>query len=191
MTRQARAALLALLGTAAPLAAQAPVVPSTGISGTLSFDARATLGEFTGTTTRLAGQITGGPGLETIRGWVEAPVDSIRTGNRLRDRDMRRALESDAHPHIRFDLAEIRPSPIQGREMVATLVGRFTIHGTSRDVTLPATLTWGPDGIRLRALLPMDVRDYGITRLSKLLGTLRMHPDIVVRIDLLVSQIPP
>jgi polyisoprenoid-binding protein YceI len=166
-------------------------VPSAGFSGTLSFDARATLGEFTGSTTRLTGQITGGPGLETIRGWVQAPVDSIRTGNGLRDRDMRRVLESDVHPQIRFDLAEIRPSPMQGREMVATLAGRFTIHGVSREVTLPATLTWGPDGIRLRALLPMDVRDYGVTRLSKLLGTLRMHPDIVVRIDLLVSQLPP
>jgi polyisoprenoid-binding protein YceI len=191
VTRQARAALLALLGAAAPLAAQPPVVPSAGFSGTLSFDARATLGEFTGSTTRLTGQITGGPGLETIRGWVQAPVDSIRTGNGLRDRDMRRVLESDVHPQIRFDLAEIRPSPMQGREMVATLAGRFTIHGVSREVTLPATLTWGPDGIRLRALLPMDVRDYGVTRLSKLLGTLRMHPDIVVRIDLLVSQLPP
>lgn len=191
VTRQARAALLALLGAAAPLAAQPPVVPSARFTGTLSFDARATLGDFTGTTTRLAGQITGGPGLETIQGWVAAPVDSIRTGNGLRDRDMRRALESDAHPLIRFDLAEIRSSPMQGPQMVATLVGRFTIHGTSRDVTLPATLTWGPEGIRLRALLAMDVRDYGITRLSKVLGTLRMHPDIVVRIDLRVSQPPP
>ncbi len=184
-------ALLALLGAAAPLAAQPPVVPSARFSGTLSFDARATLGRFTGTTTRLSGQITGGPGLETIRGWVEAPVDSIRTGNGLRDRDMRRALDSGAHPLIRFDLAEVRPSPMQGQEMVATLVGRFTIHGTSRDVSLPATLTWGPDGIRLRALVPMDVRDFGVTRLSKALGTLRMHPDIVVRIELLVSQLPP
>lgn len=180
------AAALLLAGRAA--LAQPAVASSSGFSGSLSFDARATLGNFTGTTVWLEGTITGGPELGMIRGWVETRVDSLRTGNGLRDRDMRRALESDRHPLIRFDLAEVRPSPIQGDTMVVSLVGRFTIHGTTREVTLPATLVWQPAGIHLTALLPMDVRDYGVTRLSKLFGTLRMHPDIVVRIDLVVAQ---
>lgn len=171
--------------------AQRAVAPSAVVTGTLSFDARATLGAFTGTTAWVRGEISGGPDLPAIRGWIETMVDSLTTGNGLRDRDMRRAMESDRHPVIRFDLEEIRPSPMQGDTMIVTLVGRFTIHGTTRPATLPATLTWTTDGIQLTALLPLDVRDYGVTRLSKVFGTLRMHPDIVVRIDLVVAQPPP
>jgi polyisoprenoid-binding protein YceI len=164
------------------------VVPTTAITGTLSFDARATLGAFTGVVTTVRGAITGGPGIETVRGWVVFPVDSLSTDNGLRDRDMRKALDAEQHPEIRFTLREVRPSPIQGNSMVATLVGEFTIHGVTHPVTLPATLTWTAAGIEVSALLGMDVRDYGITRLARFLGAFKMQPDIVIRIDLLVAQ---
>jgi polyisoprenoid-binding protein YceI len=182
---------LATLTTAVPALAQPSVLPAPLLRGTLSFDARATLGDFTGTTASVSGSITGGPSLEEVRGWVEAPVDSLRTGNGLRDRDMRKSLEAGRFSTIRFELDEIRPSPMQGNQMVATLVGRFTIHGVTRTETLPATLTWTPEEIRVEATLAMDVRDYEIGHLSKLLGTLRMHPDIIVRVDLWFAREAP
>jgi len=181
----------AILAIAAPVArAQPAVTPTTRITGTLRFDARATLGPFFGTTTAVSGAITGGPALESVRGWVEFPVDSLATGNGLRDRDMRGALDAEQHPTIRFDLREVRPSPIQDNTMVLSLVGDFTIHGTTKPVSMPATLTWVEGGITVHALLAMDVRDFGITRLSRLLGAFKMQPDIVIRIDLLVAQPP-
>ena len=183
--------VVATLTTALPAVAQPPVLPGPLLRGTLSFDARATLGDFTGTTASFTGAITGGPSLEAVQGWVEAPVDSLRTGNGLRDRDMRKSLEADRFPTIRFDLDEFRPSPMQGNQMVATLVGRFTIHGVTRTETLPATLTWLEDAIRVEATLPMDARDYQIGRLSKLFGTLKMHPDIIVRVDLWFAREAP
>ena len=181
----------AILAVAAPVAqAQPAVTPTTQITGTLRFDARATLGPFSGITQAVTGAITGGPSLELVRGWVEFPVDSLDTDNGLRNRDMRGALDADQHPTIRFDLREVRPSPIQGNTMVLTLVGDFSIHGTTRPVSMPATLTWVEGGITVQALLAMDVRDYGITKLSRLLGAFKMQPDIVIRIDLLVAQPP-
>lgn len=183
--------LVATLTTALPAVAQPPVLPAPLLRGTLGFDARATLGDFTGVTTFVTGAITGGPALEQVRGWVEAPVDSLRTGNGLRDRDMRKSLEADRFRTLRFELDEFRPSPMQDDRMVATLVGRFTIHGVTRTETLPATLTWTPEGIRVEATLAMDVRDYAIGGLAKLLGTLRMHPDIIVRVDLLFAREAP
>jgi len=171
-----------------PAAAQRPVRPTTQVSGTLSFDARATLGRFTGTTATLTGAITGGPGLEAVRGWVAFPADSLRTGNRLRDRDMRASLETARFPIIRFALTAVRPSTPQGDTVVVTLAGDFTIHGVTRAVELPATLTWGPDALRLQALLTLDVRDYQVGKLTKAFGTIRMEPEIVVRIDLRFTQ---
>lgn len=183
--------VVATLTTALPAVAQPPVLPAPLLHGTLSFDARATLGSFTGTTTAISGALSGGPALEQVRGWVEAPVDSLRTGNGLRDRDMRKSLGVDRFSTIRFDLDEFRPSPMQGDRMVATLVGRFTIHGVTRTETLPATVTWTPEGIRVEATHAMDVRDYEVGHLSKMLGTLRMHPDIIVRVDLWFAREAP
>src|SRR5215218_9267025 len=53
-------------------------------SGTLSFDGHATVGDFTGTTKTMAGQITGATDISGVRGWVEAPVQSLKTGDRKR-----------------------------------------------------------------------------------------------------------
>jgi hypothetical protein len=43
----------------------------------LSFEGRASVGDFTGTTTAVTGEMTGGPDLSAVRGWVEAPVTTL------------------------------------------------------------------------------------------------------------------
>src|SRR3954462_13476810 len=50
-------------------------------SGTLSFDGHATAGDFVGTTSTVSGQLTGAPDVTGARGWVEAPVNTLKTGN--------------------------------------------------------------------------------------------------------------
>lgn len=191
MARGLSVVLLLLLALGGPAMAQRSVHPTTRISGTLSFDARATLGRFTGATTVLTGALTGGPDLASITGWVEFPVDSLSTGNRLRDRDMRASLEAARFPVIRFDLTAVRPSATPGDTAVVLLVGAFTIHGVTREVNLPATLVWHQRSVQLQVLYSMDVRDYQVGKLSKVFGTLRMEPEIVVRIDLVVDQSIP
>src|SRR5215204_3292148 len=73
------------------LSAQAPsmrTIPDGVVrSGTLRFDARATAGNFTGTTTSITGQMKGGERAQ-VAGWVEAPVRTLATGNERGDRDL-------------------------------------------------------------------------------------------------------
>jgi hypothetical protein len=71
--------------------------------GTLSFDGKSTLGDFTGTTTTVRGQMRGGATLPEVRGWVEAPVNTLKTGNGTRDRDLIKTMEARL-PTIRFQL---------------------------------------------------------------------------------------
>ena len=58
-------------------------------SGTLSFTGHSTVGDFVGTTTTVSGGVTGNAELANARGWVEAPITTLSTGNGLRDRDLR------------------------------------------------------------------------------------------------------
>ncbi len=160
-------------------------------AGTLAFDAKATLGDFTGTTTAVRGRMTGGATLAEVRGWVEAPVASFRTGNGRRDRDLNKSMESAIFPTIRFELDSVRAGWERGDSAGVTLAGRFTIHGITRAEQVPAVVHRGAAGVHLAATLPMDVRDYQVKGLSKFLGALKMDPAIVVRIDLTFGGAPP
>lgn len=175
-----------VLSLAAELAAQldAPIPAGRVREGTLSFQGHATAGDFTGTTAEISGAMTGGDNLSEVRGWVEAPVGTLVTGNDRRDRDLNKSLESDRFPTIRFDLAGVRPAGGTGDSVAVELLGKLTIHGISRDVTLPGSVRLRGDQVHVRSEFPLNLKDYKVGGLSKMLGMLKMYEDIEVRVDL-------
>jgi polyisoprenoid-binding protein YceI len=178
-------AALATLG-AADLSAQMPrPIPDGAVrEGTLSFNGRATTGAFTGTTTTVRGEMRGGRSLSEVRGWVEAPVSTLVTGNGHRDKDLNKSLQSDVYPTVRFDLTGVTPGTERGDTAGVVLRGRFNIHGVTREAMIPATVVTQPDAIWVRGDTPLSLKDYNIKGLSKLLGAFKMDDKIVVRLDL-------
>ena len=158
------------------------------LKGTLAFDGSATLGAFTGTTSAMKGQLVGAASLAAVSGWVEASTHLLVTGNGKRDRDMYQSLEVEKYPTMRFDLEHIDAGSGQGDSVAVTLHGRVTIHGTAREAAVPGWAWLRLGATRFRGALPMDVRDYGIGGLSKMLGILKMEPKLVVRIDVIFGS---
>jgi polyisoprenoid-binding protein YceI len=171
---------------AGELHAQMPrPIPGAAVrEGRLSFDGRATTGAFTGTTSTVRGETTGGGSLSEVRGWVDTPVSTLVTGNGHRDKDLNKSLESDRYPTIRFDLTGVTPGAERGDTVDVVLQGRFTIHGVTREASIPATVVTQPDAIRVRGATPLNLKDYQIGGLSKALGMLKMDDKIVVHLDL-------
>jgi polyisoprenoid-binding protein YceI len=178
-------AALTMLG-AGDLYAQMPrPIPDAAVrEGTLSFDGRSTTGVFTGTTTTVSGEMSGGGSLSEVRGWVEAPVSTLVTGNGRRDKDLNKSMASDLYPTIRFDLTGVTPGAERGDTADVVLQGRLSIHGVTREASIPATVVTQPDAIRVRGETPLSLKDYQIEGLSKLMGMLKMYDKIVVRLDL-------
>jgi polyisoprenoid-binding protein YceI len=152
-------------------------------SGMLSFDGHATVGDFTGTTSTVAGQITGAPDIRGVRGWVEAPVESLKTGDRKRDKDLNKSMESSKYPNLRFDLNSITAKQSAGDSMPVTLHGTLNIHGVTRRLDLPGTIEFKGETARVRTDFPLNLKEYGIGGLSKMLGILKMHENIEVHVD--------
>jgi len=164
--------------------AQHPIPTATLTRGTLSFDGHASLGDFVGTTDSVRGAMSGGAELTAVRGWVEGSVASLRTGNGKRDRDLRSSMETQTYPTMRFELTGVTPGEVHGDTTAVHLAGRLTLHGVTREVVLPATVVFGPGGeIRLRSDFPVNLKDYSIGGLSKMLGVLKMHENIEVHVD--------
>jgi polyisoprenoid-binding protein YceI len=169
---------------------QAPIPAGRVLSGTLSFDGRATLGNFTGTTTTVSGEVSGGPRLESLRGWVEAPVNTLKTGKGKRDADLNKSMESDKYPVIRYELDSITPQSFVDGQGTVILHGQFMIHGVTRPADLPARVQLGSASARVRADTPLSLRKYHIGGLSKMLGVLRMEDEIEVHLDVAFDLTP-
>ena len=183
LTGHALLMALALVAPARPLYGQRAISAASVVRGSLSFDAKATLGAFTGTTSTLSGEMTAASDVRDVRGWIEAPVATFKTGNGLRDKDMLKAMDADSFPTMRFQLQGVSLQHESGDSAVVSLSGQLTIHGVTREVSVPALVRFGKDGVQVTGSFPLHVRDYGVTRLSKMLGAFKMNPDIVVRLD--------
>lgn len=194
-------AVVVLIAAAPPLASRLsppsfrPTWPAPDAvlrSGTLSFTGHSTVGDFVGTTTAVSGGVTGNAELANARGWVEAPITTLSTGNGLRDRDMRSTMEVDKYPTMRFELAGVTvESPASASDSVTgVLRGALTIHGVTRDVAIPATLIRAADSIDVSGEFPIDLGDYKVGGLTRLFGTLRVRRKIEVRFHVRFEATP-
>lgn len=177
-----------LLGTAVGSAQHHGAIPNGKVtSGRLSFDGQATAGDFVGSTTTVSGQLAGAPDLTGVRGWVEAPVKTLKTGNGKRDKDLNKSLESDKYPVLRFDLSRISRTGGEGDSLGVILHGALAIHGVTRAVDLPGSIRLSGSTARVHTDFPLNLKDYRIGGLSKLLGMLKMYEDIEVHGDILFA----
>jgi len=181
----------ALSGTTTAIAAQQGVPNGTVTTGTLSFDGSATAGDFTGVTHTVSGSMTGGPSLADVRGFVEAPVHTLVTGNGKRDKDLNKSMESDEFPAIRFELKTVNVTTNRGDSTDAVLGGDFIIHGVTQAVELPAVVVRHHDAITVESSFPLNLKDYQIGGLSKFLGVLKMNEHITVHIHVTFGVMAP
>jgi polyisoprenoid-binding protein YceI len=94
-------------------------------------------------------------------------------------------MESEKYPTIRFELTGVTAPETTGDSVNVVLHGRFIIHGVTREATVPASVAFHPEGIRVRGETPLNLKDYKIGGLSKALGMLKMDEKILVHVDLM------
>ena|GEM_PF-415617 len=170
--------------------AQREIASSVVAEGRLGFDGYATPGPWSAWTDSVAGYLTGGASIEEVRGWVEFPAATLDSDNGRRDRDMRKSLETDKYPMIRFDVLGVREEEAFGDSSRVLLQGTFDLHGVRREVALEAMVGFEGSKIRLRTDFPLNLEDYDIGGLSKMLGILKMNKMITVHVDVVFETDP-
>ena len=107
---------------------------------------------------RLLGAVQGGA--------VSLEPLSIRDQNDILKNMLGTVLQADRYPHARFS-GMLRP---------AALEGTLTLCGVSRPLRIPLRAGEGS--------IDLDQRDFGITPFRALMGTLRIQPQVRVRVRL-------
>jgi polyisoprenoid-binding protein YceI len=178
-------ALAVLAGPSRVLAQAGHTIPNGHLtSGTLSFDGHATAGDFVGKTATVSGQLTGAADVSGVRGWVEAPVATLKTGNGKRDKDLNKSMESDKFPVLRFELTRVSRTGGTADSLAVMLHGALTIHGVIREVDVPGTVRISGSTARVHTDFPLNLKEYHIGGLSKMLGLVKMYENIEVHSDL-------
>ncbi|MEW6324272.1 MAG: YceI family protein [Nitrospirota bacterium] len=134
----------------------------------VAFDARATLHRFTGVSREVEGRVEAIPVAveQTSRGAVSVKAASLKTGNRLRDRNMRTMLETDRYPDIRFTLGQVKIKQMPtAEERAATLLvsGQLQVRDVTRPLQLPVTVVPGTDTIVITGQFPLTFTELGLT----------------------------
>ena len=176
-----------LVASSEPAHSQRAIADATVSGGRLGFDGYATPGPWSAWTDSVSGRLTGAADIGHVRGWVAFPAATLDSDNARRDKDMRKSLEVDKYPVIRFDLHGVTPSEASADSSTVVLGGTFDIHGVQRQVEMEATVVFGESDIRVTAQYQLNLEDYEIGGLSKMLGMLKMQKMITLHIDVIFA----
>jgi len=125
---------------------------------------------------------------------LEFPVDRLRSGNPLEDRELRRRIDAKRFPTIIGELESLArvgdaaesPPGRAGEEddggLRYEVTGALTFMGQTKRYVHEMVWSYEPDGsLRLQGAAEFDVRDFGMEPPKILM--LKVHPEVVVHID--------
>jgi len=117
------------------------------------------------------------------RGWVEIPVEAIKSGSRLNDLEMQRRAEMHRFPTIRFEVDRVW-APNGGDRYRATL--KVTAHGHTQSVHETFRLRLEGRRIVVEGQHTFDMRDFGVSPPGIL--TFRVMPEVKVFVRLVADE---
>jgi polyisoprenoid-binding protein YceI len=156
----------------------------------LTFETRSTLHGLHGKATGLEGFVElGFDGDESVAAdpvpkmHVEFPVEMLRSGNALQDREMWKLVDSRRFPRVSADLRDVRPGDGPGRYAAA---GDVTLSGRSRRYEGEFTLDRSGDTITIEGDLSIDIRDFGLKPPNLLI--VKVEPTVRVHLHLVAAR---
>ena len=116
---------------------------------------------------------------EKPMGKVKVPIGNIKTGIDLRDEHLRSEmwLNAEKFPYAEFQLTGIKnPTSTKlndGQKIYVTLLGKFSVHGVTKDIEAPAELRYFKESEKTKAKAPgnllvasanfnIKLSDYGV-----------------------------
>jgi polyisoprenoid-binding protein YceI len=96
----------------------------------------------------------------------------------------------EKYPTMRYDLTDVTVRSTSADSSDVTLRGTLRLHGVSRSVDIPATVARDGDVTRVVGTFPVNVSDYQVRGLTKVLGMLRMQERIEVHLALRFDVAP-
>ena len=162
-------------------------------SSKIQFVSDAPLERFTGTSTKLSGEVKVDPAKAAqTKADVRVKMNSFKTGIALRDEHFQAEnwLDAKKYPEAKFVISKIsgvdKLKP--GESVDVKVIGKFTLHGITKDVTAAAKVRLvpaeggKPESLRVQANFDVKLEDHKVSIPS--IVALKVAPVIKVNVDL-------
>ncbi|HKK44151.1 MAG TPA: YceI family protein [Balneolaceae bacterium] len=128
-------------------------------TGHVEFHSTVPLHSFTGKSNHLVGKISLPD--STVDFYVD--VHTLKTGIGMRDDDMMETLDAENHSFADFYGKLISSfDPTSSNVQKATVRGKFSVHGVSKQVMINGTMQQTEKGLQVKASWTLDMTDYKI-----------------------------
>lgn len=144
-------------------------------ASSVTFDVRATMHSFTGKDEAWTVEITfPTEGDLPDSATFTTELAAMKTGNAKRDAEMLHWMENEQYPTISFRLTSIAPD---GAAHKAD--GELTLHGQTRAISIPVTITRQSGRTTVAGEITIDHRQWGLKQFRKM-GFLTVSPEVKV-----------
>lgn len=114
--------------------------------------------------------------LSTLRGMISFSVDSMKTGNDMRDSHLKSPtwLDAKQYPQITFEITSVKvveaPTGDAVKAAKVEATGKFTLHGVTTEQTIPTEIKWKGDKLKVKAAFNVKLAEYKVEGKSGVVG---------------------
>jgi len=126
----------------------------------------------------------------------EARADTLTVQDGINEKDRREiegtmktdVLETDKYPEIAFASTSIVVNPPASGQLRARVSGRLSLHGTTRELTIPVGVSVMGTMLRANGEFVIRQTDFGMTPVSVAGGALKVKDDLQCAFDIVARQ---
>jgi len=141
--------------------------------------------EWESTTDQISGDLvltSGGKQLQSLV--IRVPVKSIKSGKGLMDSKTYESFESDKNPLITFQMTEVTPLKITGKDVDATVNGNITMAGVTKKITIKSTGKILADGsFQFKGAVPLKLSEFKMKSPTAMMGMLKTGDGVTINFD--------
>ena len=115
---------------------------------------------------------------------VKVPVKSIKSGKGLMDSKTYEAFDSDKNPLITFQLTDVSPIKLTGKDVETTVTGNLNMAGLSKKITFKSTGNLLTDGsYQFKGSVPVKLSDFKMKPPTAMMGMLKTGDAVTIKFD--------
>lgn len=135
-------------------------------------------------TVEVALDAAGKPDLSTpVQAHLRIPVDSLRSGNGLQDREMQRRLDTRRNPEITVEVTDVTALDADGRYHATA---RIAVRGQSELVDGDVAVSIDGDRLVVEGEQTIDMRSFGVQ--PPRLLVLKVQPEVLVHVRITAQR---
>jgi polyisoprenoid-binding protein YceI len=96
----------------------------------------------------------------TLKGEISLPTESLKTGIKMRDKDMKEPkwLDAERYPAISFKIKKvISVKKVAANKLTVDVTGDFYLHGATKEIPVEVTMTYLDESTATQAREPGDL----------------------------------